>query len=118
VNESISSAGGTGLRVRVYIGEGNRYRGQPLYTAIVEAARHAKLGGATVFKGVEGYGAHSVVHAARVFELSADLPVLVELIDEPERIQAFLPTLRAMLDDGMMTVDNVTIAYRSAGQPR
>jgi PII-like signaling protein len=106
------------LRVRVYIGESDHYGGQSLYTAIVEAARKARLAGASVFKGIEGYGAHSVVHAAHIVDLSADLPIVVELIDSTGAIRAFLPTLTAMMDDGLITVEDVQIVYRGEGQPR
>lgn len=111
-------AGEPALRVRVYIGERDHHGPQPLYTAIVEAARRAGLSGATVFKGIEGYGAHSVVHAAHIVDLSADLPILVELIDAAERLNAFLPALRAMVEDGLITVDPVTVLHRGAGRPR
>src|ERR1700679_2122091 len=74
------------LRLRVYIGESDPRGGKPLYNAIVERARQAGLAGATVFKGIEGYGAHSVVHAAHIVDLSANLPIVVELIDSTEAI--------------------------------
>lgn len=105
-------------RLRVYLGERDHHGGQPLYTAIVEAARRAGLAGATVFKGIEGFGEHSVVHAARIVDLSADLPILVELIDVPEKIRGFVPVLREMLHDGMITLENVAVIYRNAGSPR
>jgi PII-like signaling protein len=73
---------GRTLRLRVYIGERDQHGHQPLYCAIVEAARRAGLAGATVYKGIQGFGTHSVVHAARVLDMSSDLPILVELIDE------------------------------------
>ena len=106
------------LRLRVHIGESDHHGGQPLYTAIVEAARRAGLGGATVFKGIEGYGAHSVVHAARIIDLSADLPIIVEIIDSEEAIRQFLPALTAMVADGLITLEDVRIVYRGAGQAR
>lgn len=107
-----------GKLLRIFIGESDRWGYQPLYTAIVEAARKAGLGGATVFKGIEGFGGHSVVHAARVFDLSSDLPVLVEIVDSEERIRAFLPTLDEMVKEGLVTLETVeVIAYR-AGTPK
>ena len=107
-----------GKLLRIFIGESDRCGYQPLYTAIVEAARKAGLGGATVFKGIEGFGGHSVVHAARVFDLSSDLPVLVEIVDSDERIRAFLPTLDEMVKEGLVTLETVeVIAYR-AGTPK
>jgi uncharacterized protein len=106
------------LRLRVYIGEGDHYGGQRLYTAIVERARKSGLAGATVLKGIEGYGAHSVVHAAHIVDLSADLPIIVELIDSPETIRGFLPALTAMVNDGLITLEDVGILYRGEGQAR
>jgi uncharacterized protein len=109
---------GSGKLLRVFVGESDRWGHQPLYTAIVEAARKAGLGGATVFKGIEGYGGHSVVHAARVFDLSTDLPVLIEIVDDEERVRAFLPQLDEMVNEGMVTLETVEIiAYRS-GMPK
>jgi PII-like signaling protein len=106
------------LRVRIYLGERDHHAGQPLYTAIVHAARKAGLGGATVIKGIEGFGAHSVVHAARIVDMSSDLPIVVELVGDPEKIEPFVATLKEMLDDGMMTIEPVTIVYQNAGPPR
>ncbi len=103
------------LRLRVLIGESDHHGGQPLYTAIVEAARRAGLAGATVLKGIEGYGSHAVVHAARIVDLSADLPVVVELIDAPDVIRGFLPELTAMVPDGVIALEDVRIVYRSEG---
>jgi uncharacterized protein len=109
---------GTGKLLRIFVGESDRWGHQPLYTAVVEAARAAGLGGATVFKGIEGYGGHSVVHAARVFDLSSDLPVLIEIVDTEERIRAFIPRLDEMVKEGMVTLETVeVIAYRM-GAPK
>lgn len=109
---------GSGKLLRIFIGESDRWGYQPLYTAIVEAARKAGLGGATVFKGIEGYGGHSVVHAARVFDLSSDLPVLIEIVDSEERIRAFLPQLDDMVKEGMVTLETVEIIAYRAGVPK
>jgi hypothetical protein len=106
------------LRLCVHIGESDHHGGQPLYTAIVEAARRAGLGGATVFKGIEGYGAHSVVHAAHIVDLSADLPIIVEIIDSADAIRRFLPALQAMVADGLITLEDVRIVYRGEGRAR
>jgi PII-like signaling protein len=107
---------GTGKLLRIFVGESDRHGYQPLYTAIVERARAAGLGGATAFKGIEGYGGHSVVHAARVFDLSSDLPILIEIVDSEERIRAFLPTLDEMVREGLITLETVEIIrYRSGG---
>jgi len=105
---------GTGKLLRIFIGESDRWHHQPLYTAIVDAARKAGLGGATVFKGIEGYGGRSIVHAARVIDLSSELPLLIEIVDSEERIRSFLPTLDEMVGEGLMTLESVEIiAYRT-----
>jgi uncharacterized protein len=107
-----------GKLLRIFVGESDRWGYQPLYTAIVEAARKMGLNGATVFKGIEGYGGHSVVHAARVFDLSADLPVLVEIVDSEERVRAFLPQLEEMVKEGLVTLESVEIIAYRAGSPK
>lgn len=108
----------TGKLLRIFVDESDRWGHQPLYAAIVEAARSGGLGGATVLKGIEGYGGHSVVHAARVFDLGSDLPILIEIVDTEERIRSFLPRLDEMVNEGMVTFEAVEIiAYRS-GSPK
>jgi PII-like signaling protein len=108
----------SGKLLRIFVGESDRRGHQLLYTAIVEAARHAGIAGATVFKGIEGYGGHSVVHAARVFDLSSDLPILIEIVDSEDRIRAFLPVLDEFVKDGLVTLETVeVIAYRT-GSPK
>jgi PII-like signaling protein len=109
---------GTGKLLRIFIGESDRHGGQPLYTAIVEAARQGGLSGATVFKGIEGFGGHSVVHAARVFDLSTDLPVLIEIVDTEERIRQFIPLLDGMVHEGLVTLENVEIIHYKSGAPK
>lgn len=109
---------GSGKLLRIFVGESDRWGHQPLYTAIVEVARKLGLSGATVFKGIEGYGGHSVVHAARVFDLSSDLPVLIEIVDAEQQIRSFLPQLDEMVKEGIVTLETVEIiAYRS-GSPK
>jgi uncharacterized protein len=109
---------GTGKLLRIFVGESDRWGHQPLYTAVVEAARAAGLGGATVFKGIEGYGGHSIVHAARVFDLSSDLPILIEIVDTEDRIRAFLPRLDEMVKEGMVTLETVEIIAYRMGAPK
>ena len=111
-------SGATGKRLRVFVGESDRHGAQPLYTAIVEAARKHGLAGATVFKGIEGYGGHSVVHAARVFDLSSDLPILIEIVDSEEKVRAFVPVLDGMLREGLVTLESVEIVRYEAGAPK
>lgn len=106
----------TGKLLRIFVGERDRWKGQPLYTALVEELRHAGLAGATVFKGIEGFGGHSVVHAARVFDLSTDLPVLIEVVDSEEKIRAFLPTIERMVREGLVTLETVEVIHYLAGE--
>jgi len=107
-----------GQLLRIFIGESDRWQGQPLYEALVQEARRRGLAGATVFRGFEGFGAHSRVHTARILRLSEDLPVLVEIVDAEEKIQAFLPVLDEMVKEGLATVEKATVIfYRSGDQP-
>lgn len=90
----------------------------PLYEAIVQEARKQGLAGATVFRGFEGFGAHSRIHTARILRLSEDLPIVIEIVDTMERIQNFLPTLDGMVKEGLATIEKATVIfYRSGGQP-
>ncbi|MEO7201460.1 MAG: DUF190 domain-containing protein [Candidatus Tumulicola sp.] len=104
--------------VRIFLGESDRWKGQPLYIAVVEAMRAAGLAGATVFKGIVGYGAHSVVHAARIVDLSSDLPIVIELVDTEEKVEAFLPTLDEMVSEGLVTIESVRVIAYKAGEPK
>lgn len=106
---------GQGLLLRIYIGESDRWHGRPLHEAIVLAAREAGLAGATVMRGVEGFGAHSRVHTAKVLRLSEDLPLLIEIVDQEERIRAFLPTCDTMIGEGLITLEKVEILKYAPG---
>ncbi len=103
--------------LRVFIDETDHYHGKPLYKAIVEKSREMGMAGATVLHGVMGYGAHSRMHTAGILRLSESLPVVIEIVDKPERMDAFLPELDAMVGEGLVTLENVkVIAYRH-GEP-
>lgn len=105
---------GTGLLVRVYLGESDTWHGRPLYQVIVERMRDAGLAGATVLRGIEGFGAKQHLHTTRILRLSEDLPILVEAVDTEEKIRGILPILDELLGDGLMTLERVEIiAYRS-----
>ena len=95
---------GEGELLRIFIGESDRHEGKPLFEAIVQLARKRGLAGATVLRGLEGFGAHSRVHTAKLLRLSEDLPIVIELVDKPDRIEAFLPDLDAMVVEGMITL--------------
>ena len=112
------NVGHTGKLLRIFIGESDRHGAQPLYTAIVEAARRNGLSGATVFKGIEGFGGHSIVHAARVFDLSSDLPVLIEIVDTEDNVRAFIPLLNEMVREGLVTLETVEIVQYKSGTPK
>ncbi|MEW6235233.1 MAG: DUF190 domain-containing protein [Candidatus Omnitrophota bacterium] len=99
--------------LRVFIGESDKFEGRPLYEAIVHEARKRGMAGATVLRGALGFGAHSRLHTAKILRLSEDLPMVVEIVDKPERIEEFLPKLDAMIDEGMVTIEKVRVfAYR------
>jgi uncharacterized protein len=99
--------------LRIFVGESDKYHGRSLYQAIVETARERGMAGATVLRGTLGFGAHSRIHSAKVLRLSEDLPMVVEIVDTPERIEAFLPDLDKMIGEGLVTLEKVqVITYR------
>jgi PII-like signaling protein len=105
---------GEGKLVRIFIGENDRHHGKPLYEAIVSRAREEGLAGATVLRGLMGFGAASRIHTAKVLRLSEDLPIVVEIVDRSEKIEAFLPALDDMVGDGLVTLERVqVITYRA-----
>jgi PII-like signaling protein len=107
---------GEGQLLRIFVGESDRWHGRPLYEAIVRKARELGLAGATVLRGLEGFGAHSRIHTAKVLRLSEDLPIVVEIVDLAERIEAILPALDEMVGEGLITLERVRIiAYRHGG---
>lgn len=95
--------------LRVFIGESDKLHGRPLYEVIVEAARNRGLAGATVLRGTLGYGATSQIHSAKLLHLSEDLPMLIEIVDDPERITAFLPELDTLIGEGLVTLEKVQV---------
>jgi PII-like signaling protein len=106
---------GEGKLLRIFVGESDTWHGKPLYQAIVERVRAEGLAGATVVRGIEGFGADSHLHTSRILRLSEDLPVVIELVDTAERIDAVLPLLDEMVGEGMVTVEGVHIvSYRSS----
>lgn len=112
------SASRNGKLLRIFIGDADRWHGRPLSEALVEAARTHGLAGATVLHGVMGYGAHSRLHTASILRLSVDLPVVIEIVDLPERIQAFLPVVEEMVQEGMVTLEAAEVLlYRPRTAP-
>jgi uncharacterized protein len=105
---------GTGLLVRIYLGESDRWHGRPLYQAIVERMRERGMAGTTVLRGIEGFGAQQHLHSTRILSLSEDLPMLVEVVDTEDKVRAVLPELDEMLGDGLITIEKVeVVTYRA-----
>jgi len=100
--------------LRIFIGENDRWGHKPLYEEIVQAARRRGLAGATVIRGIEGYGAKSHLHTTRILRLSEDLPLIIEIVDRSEKVDAFLQEIDHMITDGLVTVERVEVrAYRA-----
>src|SRR5881628_3992529 len=101
------------MLLRIFIGESDRWNHKPLYEAIVLKAREMHLGGATVLRGPMGFGKSSRMHTAKILRLSMDLPIVIEIVDSEEKIQAFLPALEEMITGGLVTIEEVrAIHYR------
>jgi PII-like signaling protein len=106
---------GEGKLLRIFVGESDTWHGKPLYQAIVERVRAEGLAGATVLRGIEGFGADSRIHTSRILRLSEDLPVVIEIADTAERIDRIVPLLDEMVTEGLVTLERVDIiAYRSS----
>ncbi len=102
------------MLLRIFIGESDRWHHQPLYEAIVVKARELHLAGATVLRGPMGFGKSSRLHTAKILRLSMDLPLVIEIVDTEEKIQAFLPVLDEMMKGGLVTLERVrVIDYRA-----
>ena len=97
------------MLLRIFIGEGDEFQGGPLYKAIVLRARELRLAGATVLRGRLGYGRSQQLHNATILRLSFDLPMILELVDTPEKIEAFLPELKQMMRTGLITTERAQI---------
>jgi len=99
--------------LRIFIGEADRFEGKPLYEAIVHLARQRGMAGATVLRGLMGFGADSRMHTAKILRLSEDLPIVIEIVDKPEKIQEILPEIDKMIQEGMVILEKINvIAYR------
>ncbi|MCA1845462.1 MAG: DUF190 domain-containing protein [Actinobacteria bacterium] len=104
---------GRGEMLTIFIGETDRHGRQPLYTEIVSRARQVGLAGATVLRGAEGFGATALVHRSHAFGLSEDLPVVVVIVDEPERIEAFMPVVDELVTEGLVVREGLEVlVYR------
>ena len=98
-----------GYLLRIFIGESDKKDGIPLYEWIVRRAKSEGIAGATVLRGIEGYGGHSKIHTAKILQLSMDLPIIVELIDTLEKIDAFMPIIEGVLQGGLVTQEKARI---------
>src|SRR5436305_3569558 len=102
-----------GQLLRIFIGESDHWQGKPLYEAIILKARAMGIAGATMFRGMMGYGANSRIHTTKILRLSEDLPVLIEIVDNAEKIEQLLPILDEMVQEGLVTLEKVrVIQYR------
>lgn len=100
-----------GYLLRIFIGESDRHGQHPLYEAIVLKARETGLAGATVVRGVMGFGKNSVIHTAKILRLSEDLPMVIEIVDRSDKLEAFLPALDEMITDGLVTMERVKVLH-------
>lgn len=105
-----------GTLLRIFVGESDKHEGLPLYEWIVRKAREQGLAGATVLRGLEGFGAHSRLHTTKILRLSTDLPIVVEIVDSEENIQAFLPSIDDAIGEGLATLEKVEVRFYRSGQ--
>jgi PII-like signaling protein len=100
-----------GYLLRIFVGESDRHGHRPLYEEVVLRAREAGLAGATVLRGVMGFGRHSLIHTTKILRLSEDLPMVVEVVDSRENIERFLPVLDELITDGLVTLERVNVIH-------
>jgi PII-like signaling protein len=103
-----------GYLLRVFVGESDKVGHRPLYEEIVLKAREQGLAGATVLRGVMGFGKHSILHTAKILRLSEDMPMIIEIVDSLEKIESFLPMLDQMITDGLVTLERVRVIHYRA----
>lgn len=108
---------GEQMLVRVFIGESDRWHHQPLATALLERLRREGFAGATVFRGVAGFGAHSVLHTASILRLSEDLPIVIEIVDTEEHAERLTAILDEMVGEGLVTLEKVRVLKYAARPP-
>jgi PII-like signaling protein len=103
-----------GYLLRIFVGESDRHGHRPLYESIVLQAREAGLAGATVLRGVMGFGKHSILHTAKILRLSEDMPMIIEIVDSLDNIEKFLPVLDELIKDGLVTIEKVRVIHYRA----
>lgn len=105
-----------GSLLRIFIGESDQYEGQPLYEWLVKRAKEMEVAGATVLRGIMGYGRHSRVHTAKILRLSQDLPIVVELVDTREKLESYLEDIGPSIRDGLVTIEKAEIRFYRGGK--
>lgn len=105
------------MLLRIFIGESDRWENGPLYEGIVMRARERHLAGATVLRGPMGFGAASRIHSAKILRLSMDLPIIIEIVDSEEKINAFLPDLEEMIGGGLVTIEKIKVIHYRHAKP-
>ncbi|MBI0583750.1 MAG: DUF190 domain-containing protein [Methanomassiliicoccus sp.] len=105
------------VRLRAFVGEADQFKGMPAYKAVVHLLREEGFRGATVTRGVYGYGKRSLLHSTSPLRLSTDLPMLIETVDSEDKIMAVLPKIRVMIKDGLIALDEVTVVSDAASNP-
>lgn len=109
---------GEKVLMRIFIGESDKIGHRPVYEALVELFRQEGLAGATVLRGVAGFGAHSVYHTDKILRLSTDLPIVVEVVDEKEKLDSIMPKIDEMMSGGMITLEKATVIRYTHGQEK
>lgn len=107
-----------GHLLRIFIGESDKHKGIPLYEWIVKMAKENGLAGATVIRGLEGFGAHSRIHTSKILRLSEDLPIIIEIVDTLEKIENFIPLIDDSIKEGLATVEKVDIRFYRCGEKK
>lgn len=105
-----------GHLLRIFIGESDKHEGMPLYEWIVRAARENGIAGATVLRGLEGFGAHSRIHTSKILRVSEDLPIVIEIVDTLEKIEKFIPIIDENIEEGLATIEKVQIRFYRSGK--
>ena len=106
----------SGYLLRIFIGESDRHHGQLLYEWIVLKAREAGLAGATVMRGMMGFGAHSRLHTFKIERLSQDLPIIIEIVDTREKLESFLASIDKEIEEGLATLEEIKIHFYRSGK--
>ena len=100
-----------GSLLRIFIGEDDKHEGIPLFEWIIQKARKHSLAGATVLRGLEGFGAHNRMHTAKILRLASDLPIVIEIVDAKDKIEAFIPIVDSAIEEGMVTIERVEVRF-------